>query len=244
VSVSQTCNESMSTLWRRCAWLLLSVACASCGQHAATVEFLVADGYRFSQPERSAIQRIADATALEVRRFLPTLPGHVVLWVRAGDHVIEETGETASAFAPNVVVWTVDPRRSGGVLSTVTTQLRQTLFHEFHHLVREMTNNPASLMDRAVTEGMATAFERDFAGSPAPWGKYPDNVSDWAQELMALPGDAPRDPWMTRHPDGRRWIASKVGTYLVDRAISASGKSSADLVSTPTGELISMALKQ
>jgi hypothetical protein len=46
---------------------------------------------------------------------------------------------------------------------------------------------------------------------------------------------------MFQHPDGRRWIAYKVGTYLVDRAIAASGKSSAELVLTPTREVLEMA---
>ena len=70
----------------------------------------------------------------------------------------------------------------------VETQLRATLFHEFHHLVRDANVPSRSLMDRAVTEGMATAFERDFAGADAPWGKYPDNVSDWVAELWHLGG--------------------------------------------------------
>jgi uncharacterized protein YjaZ len=100
-----------------------------------------------------------------------------------------------------------------------------------------------SLMDRVISEGMATAFERDFAGATYPWGQYPDDVAAWVTELMALPKDAPRDHWMSRHPDGRRWIGYKAGTYLVDRAIKASGKSAAELVSASTEDVIRMALK-
>lgn len=46
---------------------------------------------------------------------------------------------------------------------------------------------------------------------------------------------------MFRHPDGRRWIAYKVGTYLVDRAVRASGKTPAELVVTSTRELVELA---
>jgi uncharacterized protein YjaZ len=177
-----------------------------------------------------------------VRRFLPALSDHIVLRVEAGHKVINETGETGSVFAPNVVYWTVDPRRSGGVMKIVEAQLRPTLFHEFHHLVRGTTINASSLMDRVITEGMATVFERDLAGAPVPWGDYPADVSRWVDELLALSPDARVDDWMFRHPDGRRWIGFKAGTYLVDRAARISGRSAAELVSTPTEEVIRIAL--
>jgi hypothetical protein len=95
-------------------------------------------------------------------------------------------------------------------------------------------------MDEVVTDGLAIAFERDFAGVSPPWSKYPDNAMDWVHELMALPSTTPWD----RLPsdDGRRWIGFKTGTYLADRAMRASGRSSAQLVSTPADTLIRMAL--
>lgn len=141
-------------------------------------------------------------------------------------------GDTGSAFPPDYVSWTVDPNRIGGVEATARRQLRGTLFYEFHLLVRAQTVQGTSLLDRAVTEGMAAAFERDASGTPTPWSTYPDNVSDWAREFMALPSDATPDFWMS----------IKVGTYLVDRARVASGRTPADLVSTPTSDVVAMAL--
>lgn len=44
--------------------------------------------------------------------------------------------------------------------------------------------------------------------------------------------------------DGRRWVGYKVGTYLVDRAMKVSGKSSAELFSVSTEDVIAMALKK
>ena len=124
-------------------------------------------------------------------------------------------------------------------MATAERELRATLLHEFHHLVRGCCGDAqfTSFMDHVITEGMATVFERDVAGVDPPWGKYPDEVADWVTELMALPTYPPRGQWMSRHPDGRRWIGFKVGTYLVDQAIRASGKSAAELASTPTDEI-------
>jgi hypothetical protein len=88
---------------------------------------------------------------------------------------------------------------------------------------------------------MATAFERDLARTRPPWGAYPDDVAGWLGELLALPPGAPRRPWMFRHPDGRRWIGFKVGTYLVDRAARASGRTPATMVGLSTDEVLRLA---
>jgi hypothetical protein len=212
---------------------------AWCGKHETTVEFYLADGYHFSKAERNAIQTVADAAAVEVRHYLPTLPRYLVLKVQAGKKVIPETGETGYSDPPNIVYWTVDPDRNGGVSAITQTQLRASLFEFFHHLVRNQTVNSTSLMDQVVTDGMAIAFERDFAGASPPWGVYPANVMDWVKELRALP---PTTAWDHFQSDQRRWMRLKTGTYLVDRAMRSTGKSSAALVSTSTADVIRMAL--
>jgi hypothetical protein len=209
------------------------------------VEFYIDDGYRFSQAERDTIEAIAEAAIPEIRRFLPSLPHDLVLKVHSGKDVIPETGETGSAAGRNPVVnWVVDPHRPEGASGIARRELRGTLFHELHHLVRFQTLPAITLMDRVVGEGLATVFERDMAGMPAPWGNYPANVSDWVGELMSLPSDIQSKRWMSRHPDGRRWIGYKAGTYLADRAITASRKSAAELVLTPTEDVLRMALPQ
>lgn len=158
--------------------------------------------------------------------------------------MIPETGETGEVGQPNHVYWTVDPGHKGGVLAVVSAQLRATLFHELYHLVRETHLVPTSLRDHAINEGLATAFERDFGGAVTPWGAYPDNVTDWAREFLALPVDAPRDQWLFKHADGRRWIGYKVGTYFADRAVSTSGRSLAELATVPTETIIDLAGRQ
>jgi hypothetical protein len=204
-----------------------------------TVEFY--GSYQFSPAERHAISEIAEITAWEVKKLLPMLPPELQLRARTGDRVNEETGQTAEFMPPAFVYWTVDPTRPGGVEAIARKQLRATLFHEYHHLARATAVTTTTLMDHAIAEGLATVFERDFAGQPAPWGDYPDDVEQWFVELRALPPGEAREPWMFRHPDGRRWIAYKVGAFLVDRAARASGSSPADLATMPAHELIALA---
>jgi hypothetical protein len=67
-------------------------------------------------------------------------------------------------------------------------------------------------------------------------------IDAWAREVLALPANAPRDVWLFRHPDGRRWIGYRVGTYLVDRAMRSAGKNSAELVRVPAAAIVAMAL--
>ncbi len=218
--------------------ICVALAAVSCAPHEVAVEYAGRE-YIFSRAERSAIQRIADATASEVRGYLPGLPATLVLRVEPGSDVIPEIGAGATAVPPAWVRWTVDPTRPEGVLAITETHLRAALFHEFHHLVRGVRMN--TLMDEVITEGAATAFERDFAGADPLWGQYPDDVSAWVRELRALPLGARRDHWLFRHPDGRRWIGYKAGTYLIDQAMRRSGRNAADLVSVSTGDVLALA---
>lgn len=199
----------------------------------------------FSGDARAAVREVCDATEAEVRALLPSLTETIELAVQTGTFVIPETGEVGMAAAPGRVNWTVDPSRPGGVVATVRSQLRFTLFHELHHLVRGRVMNGGqpltSFMDGVVSEGLATAFERDCGGRQPPWGDYPEEVRTWVQELLILPLSAPYYQWMFQHPDGRRWIGYRAGTYVADRAIAASGRSAAELVLTPTDEILKIA---
>ncbi|MGE4056277.1 MAG: DUF2268 domain-containing putative Zn-dependent protease [Vicinamibacterales bacterium] len=242
---SQTAHSARSTVVAS-AWFMAVVGVTlsiSCGARATSVEYESDGPHTFTDTERATIERIAETTAREVKVLLPGLPAVIAISVRAGEDVIPETGETASVYPPNRVSWVVDPAREGGIAATATRELRGTLFHELHHLVRGTALAGTSLLDRAVTEGMATAFERDFAGMDPPWGSYEDGIATWATEFLALPADASHEDWMVQHPDGRRWIGFRVGTYLVDRATAASGRRSADLVMAPTSEVLELASK-
>ena len=206
--------------------------------------FYIHDGYTFSQAEQRAIRTIAEAAARDARLLLPDLPTHLVVRVNPGKKVIDEIGSSSDHTAPNVVHWMVDPSRPAGVTGTAHAHLRAALFFHFHRLVRLKHQRDITLMDHVISLGMATAFERDGAGRPYPWGQYPENVGAWVTELLALPPTTDPGRWMFRHADGRRWVGLRAGTYLVDQATRASGKSPAELVSVPSAEVIRHALKQ
>lgn len=218
--------------------LLLIGACGACRDTTEGVRTQFVGSYAFSATERRTISRIASATAIEVRRHLPALASQITLRVQSGTDVIPEIGATAEVAPPDFVLWTVDADRPEGVVKIAEAHLRGALFHEFHHLVRGTTNTYTTLMDRVVTEGLATAFERDFAGVSRPWADYPSDVASWVEEIPTWPETANRDGWFFRHPDGRRWIGYKAGTYLVDQAMKRLNRSSAELVATPTDEIV------
>jgi len=208
--------------------------------------FLDTDDKRFFSDEaRTSITEVTSATEPQVRAFLPELSPTIEVAAKTGTLVIPETGEVGTAALPARIEWTVDPSRPGGVAAIARTRLRNTLFHECHHLVRfartRKPNTVPTLIDRVVTEGLATAFERDFAGWRPPWGDYPTNVSSWVQELLTLPPSEDVTRWMFTHPDGRRWVGYRSGTYIADLAIKTSGCSAAELVVTPTVEILKMA---
>jgi hypothetical protein len=164
----------------------MSIVCASCGSPSIEVVFYVNDGYTFSPLEQRTIETIAADAARDAKRLLPDLPDHVIVRVNPGKKVMPETGQSASTSSPNVVYWMVDPNSHGGVIAIANRQLRSTLFHEFHHLVRDSKTSVTSIMDAVVKEGLATAFERDFGNAPTPWGTYPPEVGQWVQAIGSI----------------------------------------------------------
>ena len=220
-----------------CAALLLGIS--SCRDTTQGIRTEFVGSYPFTAIERRVIARVAGDAAREVRQHLPALAAQITLRVQSGKDVIPELGATAFAGPPDWVLWTVDADRPEGVVKIAERHLRAALFHEFHHLVRGATLPPHTLMDHVIFEGMATAFERDFAGASPPWGHYPDDVSAWVDELlMQPPGTGPADWIAKQREDGRRWIGMRAGTYLVDVAMKKLHRTSAELVSTSTEAIL------
>jgi Predicted Zn-dependent protease (DUF2268) len=200
---------------------------------------------QISAEVRNTIISIATAAERDIRQLLPRLPAELELVTRTGARVIPETGELGSATSPRRVTWTVDPSGAGGIETIARTQLRATLFHELHHVARGWTKvggaPTARFIDGVIAEGLATAFERDYGGRAPLWGQYPDDVMHWVQELLPLPRSAPYASWMYRHPDGRRWIGYRAGTFIADQAIRASHRSAAALVNASSDEVLRLA---
>jgi hypothetical protein len=223
------------------AAVVVCCALSACSDTTEGVRTQFVGAYAFTPAERRAIARIAGAAAVEVRHHLPALPGQITLQVRSGTDIIPELGAGATALPPDWIVWTVDPGHPDGVLAIAEKHLRAALFHEFHHLVRLATISDNTLIDRVITEGLATAFERDVAGVTPPWGQYPDDVSTWVDELMAPPATASANEWIFRHPDGRRWIGMRAGTHLVDLAMAKLNRTSAELATASAKDILAAA---
>ena len=235
----------MSAMWRFSALRaigLVSVVIVEggCERHDVDIE-PPSSGRALSAIERRELQRVADAAFRDVRAKLDGLPPRLTLIVQWGKDVIQETGENGAAGYPGNVGWTLDPDRD--VLALIRVQLRPTLFHELHHLARASRVASRSLVDNVVTEGLATAFERDFAKVDPPWGAPPPDADAmaWTKEILSQPEGAELRAWMIRHPDGRRWVGYRVGTFLVDRAARASSRSSAALVFAQPEEILRLA---
>lgn len=206
------------------------------------VHLLNTDSFSFSVEEAELINATAAACEPEIRALLPDLRINLNLVVSTGSSVIPETGEVGFSVSPDVVNWTVDPSRD--VSTVVREHLRHALFHEFHHcvrLIRVPSYDTTDWYDGSVFEGLATVFER-AAGWAPPYGSYPvDEIESWAAELFAQPVDNTFNHWKFQHPDGRRWISYRVGAWVVDQAIEASGRTAADLVWESTEAIVAMA---
>jgi hypothetical protein len=229
-----------------CACLVIStlyVPSSHSGRERPDVVFYRHDGYTFSSSEQRAIHAVVDTAVRDARALLPDLPPRLIVRVNPGKQIDVETGSSSSYSPPNVIHWMVDPSRPGGASEAARTHLRGALFFHFHRLSRLAHHTDVTLMDQVVSMGLATVFERDAGGRTHPWAQYPKDVSGWVTELLALPADANHNHWMFRHPDGRRWVGIRAGAYLVDRAIHASGKSAAELVSLPAAEVVRLAQK-
>ena len=234
------------------AWLVV-LACGEKGDRELTllasgdslmIEYDAVAQHELTHDDRVTIANIAAGAVADVHRALPMMPTAVELHVSGAQRatIIPETGENGSNAPPNLIFWSVDTNRPEGVAAIARRELRATLFHELHHLVRSEVVVDGDIVSIAIGEGLATAFERDFAGAQPPWGQYPSDVDAWARELLTLPPELPRDEWLYRRRDGRRWFGMRVGTYLVDRAMTASAKTSADLVQTPTEMILAAAI--
>lgn len=213
-------------------------SCESTDPQPVKVEFYRAGGYRFSWRERRAIARVAEQATTDAHRVLPSLPDTLVLKVRAGGNVIPETGEASSALSPNVIWWDVDPRHDGGVRATAERELRASLFHAFHHLVRNNAGPRRGFREGIVGEGMAIAFERDFANVSRPWGQYSSADERRAAEILAMPDDQTWGAWLRADRPGRRWAGQRAGTYIVDRASTATRLTAAQMATMPTEDVI------
>lgn len=63
----------------------------------------------------------------------------------------------------------------------------------------------------------------------------------WLQEIGAAKDDwSKRDALFFDHPGGRRWIAYKTGTWIIDRALRNSDKTIIELTTLPADDIMKL----
>lgn len=194
---------------------------------------------------RAQINAICAECDIEIRQWLPALEPDIALHCSISQRVIPSLGYGATSLDRHTIAFTLADAPAHAQQTIVAAHLRPTLFHECHHLVRGWVRQGGqrhpSFIHGVICEGLASAFERDAAGHAPPWCCYPPDVDAWVEELLDLPAHADYRHWMFLHPDGRRWIGYRAGTYIADRAIERSGLDAAQLVGEPCTRILRLA---
>ena len=156
--------------------------------------------------------------------------------------LIKETGDNGHTHNAEFIELAFDPTGGAKSMKVILGGVRSMVFHEMNHAAR--FNIPIwhyKFLDNCILEGLATAFARDYAGDNALWAQYPPEVTDWIQEIIAKNDLFDWRSYSFDHPDGRRWIAYKVGTYIVDQAAKNSKKSILELSEMECADILKLA---
>jgi hypothetical protein len=182
-------------------------------------------------------------TALhEVSKLLPTLSEQLNVVVRPHTKFIPEYGIGGYTHDSEYFDVTFDKTAQKGA-TAMLEYMHETVFHEANHAARW---NSVDYDDRfiasVVFEGLATVFEREYTDADPLYGKYDNDqtMQQWFDELCEVVWDM-YDEYFYNHPDGRRWIGYKTGTWLIDRAVENSGKSVIELTTLPIDEILGYA---
>ena len=191
----------------------------------------------------------------EVRQYLPELPATINIWLTS-EFVIPETGSGGFAYAPDIITIGCDPEFPDK--QAQIRNLKGMVFHESYHLVQGHTANDTqaqytNLLDSAIYEGCASVFEREYSNTSPLWSKYNQHsdkqLTTWRAEMTAIPysGDHSTigsiyDSWaFFDESDQQRWKLYKTGTWLVDQALTKSGKDILDLRHLSATQILQLA---
>jgi predicted Zn-dependent protease DUF2268 len=197
-----------------------------------------------SWPKHKALQQrmkqTVTAAYVDARSVLLEIPADLTFIVQPHRYMAntDESAEFGSTPNDHLVMLLFD---SGLPIPEVELlrNIRRRVFHELVFIVRYNRSlwSATDFLDDCLLEGLATAFVRDHANAGAPiWGQYErEEVKSLLEEVKtaATHNSFRKFDYMRRHPDGRRWIGIKVGTYLVDEAMKASGSPVEQLILMP-----------
>lgn len=191
---------------------------------------------------KQEVKEVVEVAASEVSRLISYLPNYInlVVYPSNPDDVIPETGVMGMTYSDEYASVYFDYNVPYGK-ENLLKSLHTTVFHELVHATT-FRYEPwqASALFGVTTEGLATVFEREYGDARPLWGEYEDDATmhRWFQELKELPETNEKNKdYFVNHPDGRRWIVYKTGTWVVDKLI-ASGEDLFELMKLECGDVL------
>lgn len=197
------------------------------------------DSHLWQTAEKNGFNRaeMIDFVRQVANDAMKILPGdfeftNVQLEPTPGDYVIPETSVMGMTYDPtHVSIWfdASMPYQKAEMLKS----LRGTVFHELVHAVNFAQNpwKPDAVFG-ALSEGLATVFEREYGDVDPLWGKYEDGktMQKWLDEIKKLPENGIKNrEYFIEHGDGRKWIVYKTGAWMIDKLIE-NGEDLLDLM--------------
>ncbi len=185
------------------------------------MHFIDTAQYQFTRATRDALTAVGEAADAAVRDYIEPVADMTVMVESSVD--VLETGDNAATLEPGLIRWWFDPNLD--VVQLANDHFARAFAHEAFHATRFRTlRSEASAptwLDIAINEGLATTFARDIAGAYEPWSTYdPHVIEEWCRELLSLDTTtATLSHWKFQHPDGRQWIAFRVGTWIIDTSL-------------------------
>lgn len=193
---------------------------------------------------REAIHAHLEQSANEASQLLPSdfTFLNILVSPTSAEYVIPETGDVGFTTSEEYCSLTFDSQIPYGEANLMRS-LRGSVFHEMVHATT-FAHDPwrPGVMFGAVTEGVATVFERDFTDKDVLWGKYEAQkiMETWFVEIKNIDNsndDGKNTDYFFNHPDGRRWITYKTGTWMID-ALTKSGEDLFELMQLPHDQVI------
>lgn len=180
----------------------------------------------------------------KAKEKLINIPENVTFVCQANDwETIPETGEGAYTRNSRLILLSINPSMPFSK-EEVLVNVEAAVLHELNHAARfELGIWHHTLLESCIMEGLATVFEKKYARRGVPlWGNYnSDETAAWFNEINSVQNNAEWNDYMFTHPDGRRWIGYKVGTWLIDEAMKKSGKTIEELTFMGNTEILSLA---
>jgi hypothetical protein len=235
--------------------VIISLSIISCNSNprkdkSATVDVVFQeDSIGFTKSQKDFIRDLINTSEKEVRSLLPELPDSIKVIVENVDWDLDivggVTGRTETNSPPLVLVQ-ISQKYREGVIDSIYSGLKATIYHEFHHLSRgwAIQDNKFSygIPNAMVNEGLAVVFTELYTGNVQQVNSYTDEADNWVKEIIALPLNASYSDWvMGEHPDGRTYISYRTGNYLVRKAMDRSGKDILELSELMPDEIIKLA---